>query len=205
MNWGAIEVGLLVFAFFLGAIPVGYLVGKRKGIDIRAVGSGNVGATNVGRALGKKAAIIVLILDALKAVIPIMMARGFVEPTDWYLILVGTIAVLGHIFTPFLRFKGGKGVATGLGMLLSATPLVGVAALVVFAIMIGLTRIVSVASVAATATVIVAAWLLGLSTPALVIYALIVTFVIFRHRSNMVRFVRGEEPKIKFGSRAKAS
>jgi glycerol-3-phosphate acyltransferase PlsY len=205
---------LLPIAFFLGSVPFGYFIGKARGVDVRAAGSGNVGATNVGRALGKRYFYLVLLLDAGKAFVPSAIASGVVlanldagdrSPATLGLwIGVGVAAMLGHIFSPFLRFKGGKGVACGLGLVLGVFPyltLPGLTALLVFVGVFLSTRFVSLGSMIAAVVLPVAyvgfMWLRGGSVstewPALGLLSLVSALVLWRHRTNVKRLLNGTE------------
>ncbi|MFN3689786.1 MAG: glycerol-3-phosphate 1-O-acyltransferase PlsY, partial [Fimbriimonadales bacterium] len=195
------EVLLVAFvvAFWLGALPFGYWAARLRGVDIRRVGSGNIGATNVFRVLGAKMGLTVLLLDALKGFLPtwVVIRAG---ADDVSAILVGVAAILGHTFSPLVGFKGGKGIATGLGALLAATPLTVAVAFPVWLVAFLLTRWVSLGSVLAAATVPIAADFLGHSLPAVGILAAASAIVIAKHRSNLRRIVRGEEPKLQLRS-----
>lgn len=200
-----IEVAILVGAYFLGAIPFGYLVGRAMGVDVTAIGSKNIGATNVGRTLGKGPAAVVLLLDVIKGALPCLVAPLLLPSGAWGLsgpefgLIAGVIAVLGHIFSPFLGFKGGKGVATGLGLLVGSQPLVAGIALFVFGIVFAFSRIVSLGSLIAVVAMVISAVVLQLSIPYLVVFGLLAAFVVFKHRENVGRLMRGEEKRFEFG------
>ncbi|MBE9033087.1 glycerol-3-phosphate acyltransferase, partial [filamentous cyanobacterium LEGE 11480] len=157
MNPTLANVLLLVAAYFLGAFPTGYLLCKSlKGIDIRTVGSGSTGATNVLRTLGKPAGITVFVIDVLKGVAAILLARAFAVPDgfgspDVVIVLAGLLGVIGHSKPIWLGFKGGKSVAIGLGIILAMDWRVGLSAFGIFLLSLALTRIVSVSSIAAAA------------------------------------------------------
>jgi glycerol-3-phosphate acyltransferase PlsY len=193
----AFEVLLVavIAAFWVGALPFGYWAARLRGIDIRKVGSGNIGATNVFRVLGAKTGVIVLVLDALKGFLPtwVVMRAG---ADDVSAILVGVAAILGHTFSPLVGFKGGKGVATGLGALLAASPLTVAVAFPVWLVAFLLTRWVSLGSVLAAAAVPIAAYFWGHSLPAVGILAAAAAVVIWKHRSNLWRILHGVEPKL---------
>ena len=217
MSTGLVHLVLALLtplAFALGSVPFGYLIGRARGVDVRAVGSGNVGATNVGRALGRKFFHLVLLLDALKAAVPAGVASAVVHlnlvPPErsaltfalW--IGVGVAAVLGHVFSPLLKFKGGKGVACGLGLVLGVFPyltLPGLVAIAAFATAFGLTRYVSLGSVLAAATLPAAylawaaalGWELSRQWPALLLLTLVAALVVWRHRGNLRRIAAGTE------------
>jgi acyl phosphate:glycerol-3-phosphate acyltransferase len=197
-----------VAGYLLGSIPTGYLVGRSKGVDIRAMGSGNIGATNVFRILGKPAGLLVLLADAAKGfvacwlasgVLAGLMAPGAADPAslrDRLKIVAGVAAILGHNYTCWLRFKGGKGVATTAGVLLALFPGVFLAGLVVWLAVFGLGRYVSVASIAAALSLPCAAWALGVSPTLRWVAALLGALAIFKHRSNIQRLLKGTEPRV---------
>jgi glycerol-3-phosphate acyltransferase PlsY len=191
-------------AYLLGSIPTGFLVARVKGIDIRAVGSGNIGATNVFRILGKPAGILVLVADGLKgfaacswladfAVQPFAVAPDKIECLK---IVAGICAVLGHNYTCWLKFKGGKGIATSAGVYFALAPLAAGVALGTWIVVFALSRYVSVASIAAAAALPVAVWLtndslfLGIVTTALGLLA------IFKHKGNIQRLLNGTERRL---------
>ena len=196
---------IVVTAYFLGSIPTGYLAARAKGIDIRTVGSGNIGATNAMRVLGKPAGIAVLLLDALKGyaavawVCPLWM-KSFSGPAadvETLRIVAGIAAVLGHNFTCWLKFKGGKGIATSGGAYLALAPLAVGIALAAFILAVLLTRYVSIGSIAAAIALPAAVWclpehnlFLGIVTSALGAMA------IYKHRSNIKRLMTGTESRI---------
>lgn len=196
-----VVVLLLAGSFLLGSIPFGLIVARAKGIDITAVGSGNIGATNVARVLGKGPGLLVFGLDVLKGLVPALAARQLVPmgaagiTVADMATLCGIFAILGHTFSPFMKFKGGKGVATGLGALLGCAPDVGLSAFGVFLVIFALTRYVSLASVFAAVAMVTFGFVFGYSPIFLVGYGLIGLFVIVKHIPNMKRLAKGEEPK----------
>ncbi len=187
----------------MGSIPTSYILGKKiKKIDIREYGSGNVGATNALRVLGTKYGVIALILDMAKGAIPVFVGKylGFSDP---WLIAVALTAILGHIFTIFLNFKGGKGVATSAGVFIALTPLSVGIALVVFIITVWLTRYVSLGSILAALTLFVSELIINIqngfqSKEILVLVFVIATFIIVKHKSNIQRLLAGNENKLSF-------
>lgn len=209
---------LVIGAYLIGAIPFGFLIARAKGIDIREHGSGNIGATNVRRVLGKPAGNLCFALDFLKGLVPTLVAGwilGFVNRPDlpagaalvWLAIGFATIA--GHMFPIYLGFKGGKGVATGFGVLLGAWPHVTIPAalaLVTWITTLKLTRYVSVSSCAAAIAVpvfIVLGRLLGFPVrdvigawPWLAVTTLLALLVVYRHRGNLSRLRAGTEPRV---------
>lgn len=202
MNWT--HYLLLVGAYWVGAIPFGVLVAKRYGVDILSVGSKNPGATNVWRTLGKGPGSIVFAMDVLKGYVP--AAIGLILLKDNYVALAaGMVAMLGHSFSPFIRFKGGKGIATGLGMLLGSTPLVAVSALGVFVVLVAATRYISFGSVVAAASMSVFGWAYGEPLPIILALAFMGCFVVIRHKANIARLAKGSEPKFSFSQAGKAS
>ena len=190
------KVVLLVFvAFFLGSVPFGLLFARLFGKqDPREVGSGNVGATNVARAAGKLAGALTLVLDTAKGYLPVILAWGWLKSPD-YVALVGLFAILGHCYSPFLGFKGGKGVATGLGVYLALSPLAVLIAAVVFGLIIWRFRYVSLASLSAAWAMVPLIYLVQKSPLLTLFTAIIALLVTWRHRANIQRLLRGEEPR----------
>jgi glycerol-3-phosphate acyltransferase PlsY len=195
-------LGLVVAGYLSGSIPFGVLLGRFVlGVDVRHVGSGNIGATNVARAGGKKVGIAVLLLDALKAIVPILVARSLLggrPAAELWTVLVALAAFVGHLFPVWLGFKGGKGVATGLGIFLVLAPWAAIAGVVTYLAAYGATRISSVGSLAGTAvcalgTFVVHGWTSPVSWAGLALAVLILV----RHRENISRLVRGEEKRMR--------
>ena len=200
---------LLVGSYLLGSIPFGYLAGRLAGIDIRKVGSGNVGATNVTRILGKRYGYPVFAFDFSKGfgsvMISMLMAPG--RPPEWnspeiFGILGATFSVLGHLYPPWLKFKGGKGVATSAGALLALTPVATLIGVGVWIIVFWLTRYVSLASI--TAAVVLPIVILVARShyqengkPLVIASVCVAAVVIWRHRSNLSRLMRGTEPRFR--------
>ena len=196
----------IVLGYFCGSIPFGFLMGKWKGVDLRKEGSGNIGATNALRILGKPAGSAVLLLDALKGasacwLAPVLAQKlggGDLEPT-LIAIVAGFSAVLGHNYTCWLRFKGGKGIATSAGVLLALTPGGLAISLGTFLVLLFLTRVVSIGSLAAAAILPFGTWLTGGTGPLLVVTTIMGLLAIYKHRANIQRLLAGTEPRI--GSR----
>jgi glycerol-3-phosphate acyltransferase PlsY len=216
MAW-PVERNLLILiaaAYLAGSIPFGLLIGWTRGIDVRKVGSGNIGASNVGRLLGKKYFFLVMFLDLLKSLVPMLagffLLRGTPPSPQLYVLwlMVGFAAILGHMFSLFLRFRGGKGVATSTGVLLGLWPYYTCPGLVTIAVFIGLffaTRYISVGSLGSAVTfplayvgmAIVFRWdPLGQQLPLLIFAVVISALVIFKHRSNIARLRAGTENKM---------
>lgn len=188
-------------AYLVGGIPFGYLVGRLRGVDVRTVGSRNIGATNVFRTVGKKWGFLAFFLDVMKGLLPTLAAKRW-GCVDWLPLAVGVACVVGHMLTPYMKFRGGKGVATAFGMLIGLAPaLVGVAFLV-FVVAFASTNYISLGSCLAAAFLAVAVWFPVLGTrgsadlPQCVLVTAIALFVIWKHRSNIKRLASGTENKI---------
>lgn len=191
----AVRVAALLAAYLLGSVPFSYLVARRKGVDVRSVGSGNVGATNVMRNVSLAAGLIAFVLDAAKGAVAVMLAR-LLEPAGPLPVLAGVMAVLGHMYPVWLRFRGGKGVATGAGAFLPLVPLATAGALAAFALALALTRYVSLGSIIGSATLAVLAFLGG--APPVVSRAAsgIALLITWKHRSNLQRIAQGTENRL---------
>lgn len=185
-------VVVAVAGFLLGSVPMGYLMVRvRSGGDVRAVGSGNIGATNVSRALGTAAGVVTLVLDACKGVAGAMLGAVLAGTTG--AAIGGAAAVAGHCFTPWLGWRGGKGVATALGAFLVLAPAALGIAFGVLAILAVTTRYVSLGSLVGMATLVVVVWLQD-GPPAVLVAAAVVAAIVFlRHHANIRRLLRGEE------------
>ncbi len=193
---------LVVFAYFLGSIPVGVILGRLKGVDPRKTGSGNIGATNVMRAAGKKMGVVTLILDAAKGFVPVALAMAL-DVHVYVVALVGLVAFLGHVFPVFLRFSGGKGVATALGVYLAVSPLTILGAFVVFVIVAAIWRYVSLASMIGAIVVPIGLYLIGAPWSFVTMAGLITLVVILRHKDNITRLAKGTESKLSFSGGTK--
>ena len=192
---------LLAIGYLLGAIPSGYLAGRwLKGIDLRNCDSGSTGATNVLRNVGKAPALLVFLIDVGKGALAVLLAKS-VGLNDWVQVLAGLAALAGHIWPVWLGWKGGKAVATGLGMFLGLAWPVGLACFGLFVAVISIFRIVSLSSVAAAIGLPVLMALSGGSNAYLVVSLVSSLMVLWRHRSNIQRLLAGTEPKI--GDKAK--
>lgn len=185
-------------AFFLGAIPFSWILARMfGGLDIREIGSGNVGATNVARSLGYGIGVTALLLDAAKGVAAVLLARDlFGSEAIAAQAAAGGLAVIGHNFTPFLGFRGGKGVATGAGVLGALAPIVLVVCLTVFIVTVVFTRMVALGSVLASATLPIAAWFVSGDASVVVLAFLLAALVILRHRGNISRMIGGREDRL---------
>lgn len=188
---------LIVFAYVIGSVPSGYILGKLRGVDVRAVGSGNVGATNVARAVGKSQGFITLIADAAKGYLPVLAALQLGQDS-LTIALTAIAAFLGHLYPLFLKFQGGKGVATGFGALLALAPMAALVLVVVFALVAGATRIVSLGSLATAAAAPLSLWLFHQPPVVVAMGFVLGAMVVIRHRGNIQRLLAGTEPR--FGS-----
>lgn len=185
---------LIVFAYLLGSVPTGYIVGSLAGLDIRRAGSGNVGATNVARLMGKKPGLITLLGDVAKGLVPALLSRflGFGPAATS---LVAAAAFVGHLFPVFLRFQGGKGVATALGVFLALAPLGSLVLLLIFLALAAARRIVSLASMVTAGLAPALFWLFSYPVPIRWLSLAIALAIILRHWENIQRLRAGTEPK----------
>jgi glycerol-3-phosphate acyltransferase PlsY len=195
----------LLASYLLGAIPTSYLAGKFfRGIDLRQHGSGNLGATNLYRTLGAKFAVPVALFDMAKGAVPVLVIAPLVSSSRYFAVLCGIMAVLGHVFSVFVRFRGGKGVATASGVMLGLTPWAVLVALAVWLIVLRLSGYVSLGSMVGAIVLPVAAWFLHpLQRDIIWIQVLVALAIIWLHRANIKRLLAGTENR--FGRRAKPS
>ncbi len=197
MNATTFGYAMLPTAFLCGAIPFGFIAGKMRGIDLRERGSKSIGATNTMRELGVGPGIAVLLLDAAKGLLPVLAVKQHGGLGGGWAVAVGLCAVLGHIYSPFVRFRGGKGVATGLGVLLALSPTVAAGSVAVFAITVALTRWVSLGSILGAITAVLLFFLLTPGERAYQFFGIVVAgFILFRHRTNIARLRAGTEPRL---------
>lgn len=185
---------ILLFSYLLGSVPTGYLLGSLSGVDVRQVGSGNVGATNVARVVGKKQGLLTLLGDAAKGFLPVFVSQqlGFSAAITS---LAALAAFLGHLYPVFLKFQGGKGVATALGAFLALAPAATVVLAFTFSVVALASRTVSLASMVSAGLAPLALWALGYPEPFIVLGLLIALLIIWRHRENIRRLISGTEPK----------
>ena len=190
----------LLLGYLLGSIPSGFLAGKWcKGIDLRSIGSGSTGATNVLRNVGKGPALVVFLVDVAKGAAAVLLASALTQNNplnDWIQVLAGLAALAGHIWPIWLGFKGGKAVATGLGLFLGLAWPVGLACFGMFMAMFSLSRIVSLASVVAALSLPLLMAAGSGSNANLVVALVAMALVLWRHRSNIQRLINGTEPKV---------
>lgn len=187
----------LVLAYLLGSIPFALIAGKLHGVDLREAGSGNLGATNVFRTLGRTAGVTVMVLDIAKGAAAVLVAVALTD-NPWP-IAAGALAILGHVFPVWTHFKGGKGVAVGAGALIGLVPAASGVLLVLWILLVVFTRYVSVASIVAALAAAPLAYVFGAPWSYVVFIALAGVFVIYKHRENIVRLVHGDESRIQFG------
>jgi glycerol-3-phosphate acyltransferase PlsY len=193
---------IIAGAYLIGSIPTAFLAGKiLKGIDIRQVGSGNIGATNVFRSIGKTAGVVVLAIDMLKGIVPVILAGQFAPGScsEIFRILAGLAAICGHNWTIFLNFKGGKGVATSTGVLLTLAPAATLAGFLVFVLAVTVTRYISLGSVVAASAVPLLVWYLNPGQIELFYFVLVIAILIdLKHIPNIKRLIKHEEHKFSF-------
>ena len=188
-------------AYLIGAIPFGFLIGKMRGVDVRTVGSRNIGATNVFRTVGKKWGLLAFFCDVMKGFIPTLLASSIV-PRSSLPLCVGIATVVGHMLTPYMKFRGGKGVATAFGMLIALLPATVGIAFAIFSLTFACSNYISLGSCVAATSLAVMIWIPFLDhagyrdLPLSILVTLIAAFIVWKHRSNIGRLVRGNENKI---------
>ena len=195
------DIGICILwilaAYLVGAIPFGYLIGKARGVDVRTVGSKNIGATNVYRTVGHKWGFLAFFCDFAKGFVPTLAAWLFCrDGMPDFAVLVGFVCVLGHTFTVFMKFKGGKGVATAFGMFMAIAPVPASAAFGVFVVTVWISHYISLGSMLAALTLAGLVWAVPATLTLRVIAALVAVFVVYKHRSNIQRLAHGCENKI---------
>jgi len=190
------EITFITASYLFGSVPTGLLLGKAFGVDIRATGSGNIGATNVYRTMGRSMGIMTLVGDCLKGLIPVLAARWLGLPVIW-IAAAGATAFFGHLFSVFLRFKGGKGVATALGVFLGVSPLSLLVAFALFALVLWKWRFVSLASISAAALMPLIIAAVDRRPLIISMTVLIAGFIIWKHRENIGRLRAGTENRFR--------
>ena len=191
MTWAIWIAG----AYLVGSVPFGYLIGRARGVDVRTVGSKNIGATNVYRTVGKGWGLLAFLCDFLKGLLPTLAALRWGGDADLP-VCVGLACVVGHTLTVFMRFRGGKGVATAFGMMIALLPYPTLAAFGVFVVTVWLSHYISLGSILAAATLGVLAWVVPGTLFLRLVVTAIAVFVIVKHRSNIARLAKGCENKI---------
>ncbi len=197
-----------LIAYLIGGIPTSVLAGKLNGIDITKHGSGNAGATNALRVLGTKIGVTVMIIDAVKGVIAILVGRWIlqsfnIDSTQIYDITLGVTAILGHVFSIYLKFKGGKGVATAAGVYALLSPIAFAIALMAFIIIVAISRYVSLGSIFAALVLLVSQLVINFinnfeQLPILLLTFFVALFIILKHKQNIIRLLNGNENKLIF-------
>lgn len=205
---------LLIFAFLIGSVPTGPIIARLKGVDLRKVGSGNIGATNVLRALGKEAALITLLGDITKGALPVIIARHIIGSADIQISsfagldslitkphillegLVGLSAILGHNYSVFLRFKGGKGVATSLGVLLAISPHVALITVTIWMFTLARSGYSSLSALVSFGVLPLTIYIADRTTEKIIIAAVIAALIYIRHIPNIKRIIKGTESRV---------
>ena len=196
MNPTALTILAVIASYLLGAIPFGVLVGRARGVDVRAVGSGNIGTTNVWRTLGPGAGSLVFALDVAKGLAAPLLSKWLVGTEDSTIALCALVAVLGHTFSLFLQFKGGKGIATAFGVLLGLNWILALALFALWGAVLGISRMISVASIAACITAPIAFIVMKQPPPYIAVICLFAIVAIVKHIPNMKRIAARTEPKV---------
>ena len=197
-----LTVSALILSYFLGAIPSGYLITKKiKGFDIRNYGSGNPGAANVYRIVGKKAGWATFTCDALKGAVAVILAKILAPEIAWLPIACGFIAICAHMWTVFLKFRGGKGVATSAGVFGALLPLPTIIAFLSFIVVVWRTGRISPGSILACIVLPIAAWLTGASLPYIIFCLIVAAIVIYKHIPNIKRMLEHKELNFEDGSK----
>jgi acyl phosphate:glycerol-3-phosphate acyltransferase len=193
-----IAAGLVALGYLSGSIPFGLLLVRLfRGVDVREQGSGNIGATNVARVAGKGLGVAVLVLDALKGALPVLLARSVESPGSGVPAAVGLAAFAGHVAPPWLGFKGGKGVATALGVVAVLAPRAALAGAVTYAVVLAVLRISSVGSLLAGVVAVAVAWLVPGTPPAsAALTSVLFAAMLWTHRGNIGRLLRRGEPRV---------
>ena len=190
------QIILPVIGYLLGSIPFGLVIGKMVGADVRKEGSQNIGATNVSRVLGKKLGFLTLVCDCLKSILPMILATQILPESDTkelVVVVTGVMAVVGHMFPLYLKFHGGKGVATGLGVFLYLSPVVIAISLLVFVGSVALSGFVSVGSLLASGLIPLWLYFFGASTTTITAASIVALLIWIKHHENIGRLLRGQE------------
>ena len=190
------ELVAVVVAYLLGSIPFAYLAGRARGVDLRTVGSGNLGAANVFRTLGRRMGIGVMAADVLKGVVAVVIARLITD--DPWPAIAAAAAMAGHVYPVWLRFKGGKGVAVGGGAVIALTPLAALAVFAIWILVVATTRYTSLASIIGALAATPLVWAFGYPVSSIIFVGLGSTALLVLHRDNMRRLLAGRENRIEF-------
>jgi len=197
------QIAMIVASYVLGSVPTGYWLGKAwKGIDVRQHGSGNLGATNVYRVLGPKAALFTFTVDCLKGMVPVIVSQHLFPNTLLVPLLTGVAAILGHTTSVFVHFRGGKGMATATGVFAALSPLPSLVAITVFITTLCITRYVSLGSILGALTLVMSSFIFP--TPRALLWTSITmaAFVIWKHRANIERLYKGTENRMEWKKKA---
>jgi glycerol-3-phosphate acyltransferase PlsY len=186
---------IILIAYIIGSIPFGIIISRARGVDLRKVGSGNIGATNVLRAVGKKEAILTLLGDILKGTVGVLLAKALSQ-SETVVVLSAIAAVLGHDFSIFLRFKGGKGVATSIGVLIGYAPVVALVTVNVWILVVFFYRYSSLGALVSFTFVPVFMLLARKGYEGMLLSVVLTALIYFKHRQNIKRLLEGREPKI---------
>ncbi len=189
------EYILVLLGYLLGSVPFGLLIAKTRGIDLRKVGSGNIGTTNVLRTVGKKEAVITLLADILKGTVPVVLAR-ILTGDSTVVALTAAASVLGHDFPVFLRFKGGKGVATSIGVMLGVNPLLGLLLVGVWVLTAMVFKYSSLSALTAFGVLFIFSFVPFFPKPIKALMILLPALIYIKHRANIQRLIQGVEPKL---------
>lgn len=196
LNLPAFCLSLFVTAYFLGAIPFSYLIAKQKGVDLRHIGSGNLGSTNAYRALGLVPALVIFVLDALKGGIPTWLAMMYFPEQPLIHVGVGVTAIVGHSLSIFVKFKGGKGAATGIGVLAVLSPITFFIIFPLAVILILLTRYVAPVTLFCCVLTPILMWQFNAPLEYVSVVATICILIIIRHKANILRLINGREHRL---------
>jgi acyl phosphate:glycerol-3-phosphate acyltransferase len=192
------EIVVALFSYLIGSIPTGFIIGKLAGIDVRTAGSGNIGATNVARVMGKGRGLLTLFIDIAKGFIPVFAAQQMAF-SHTAVAVIAAAAFLGHLYPIFLKFRGGKGVATAFGALLALAPQVILILLTIFICTALPSRIVSLGSLSTALAAPILFWFFSYPTPLVALTVFVAAMIVIRHRANIKRLLNGAEPR--FGAR----
>ncbi|MCS7203823.1 MAG: glycerol-3-phosphate 1-O-acyltransferase PlsY [Thermodesulfovibrio sp.] len=193
-------IPLVIFSFVFGSIPWGYIIGKTKGVDLRKLGSGNIGTTNVMRVLGKKEALLTLTLDMFKGFLPVFLVKFTPYGENLYLVAAtGLAAIIGHCFTPFLKFKGGKGVATSIGVMLAFAPLIALITIFIWILTFKISKVSSLSALLSFSLIPLNLYMLSYPKEILHFSLVLLILIYIKHIQNIKRLIRGEE--LRFGAK----
>lgn len=187
---------LIVVSYVLGSIPSGFIIGALSGVDVRSTGSGNIGATNVARVLGKGLGLLTLLADTAKGYLPVFVGQ-YLGLSDFGVASLAAAAFLGHLYPVFLKFRGGKGVATAFGALLGIAPAAPAVLAMIFGAAVGLSRIVSLGSIAAAVAAPLVLWAISTGPVFVALGGFFGVMVLVRHRENIQRLRAGTEPQFR--------